>query len=49
MSGATTGPVTLSDLSQDGKLLWCWCADCGRERDVDPATVLLTGEAPRPS
>lgn len=34
-----TGPVTLSDLTRDGKLLWCWCADCGREREVDPATV----------
>lgn len=31
-----TGPVTLFDLSRDGKLLWCWCAEC--ERDVDPAT-----------
>ena len=42
------GPVTLSDLSREGKLLWCWCADCGHERDVDPATIPLPGKFPVP-
>lgn len=37
-------PVTLSDLTRDGKLLWAWCASCGRERDIDPASVPLPGD-----
>lgn len=35
------GPVTLGDLARDGKLLWGWCADCGREQDMDPRTLPL--------
>jgi hypothetical protein len=36
-----SGPVTLGDLIRDDKLLWCYCCDCGHERDVTPATVPL--------
>lgn len=43
-----TGPVTLSDLSRAGKLLWCWCAECGRERDLGSATVPLPDDYPVP-
>jgi hypothetical protein len=42
-------PVTLSDLAHDGKLLWVYCTDCGRERDLDPASLPLPGETPVPS
>jgi hypothetical protein len=44
-----TSPVTLSDLAQDGKLLWLYCCECGRERDVDPLSLPLPGETPVPS
>jgi hypothetical protein len=30
-----TGSVTLGDLIREGKLLWTYCRDCCRERDVD--------------
>ena len=43
-----TGPVTLGDLIREGKLLWCYCRHCGRERDVDPATITLPPEFPVP-
>jgi hypothetical protein len=29
-------------------MLWIYCRDCGRERDVDPATLPLPGEYPVP-
>jgi hypothetical protein len=43
-----TGPVTLGDLVREGKLLWVYCCDCYRERDVNPATVPLPPETPVP-
>jgi len=33
-SGAMTGPVQLGDMIRDGKLFWCYCRDCYRERDL---------------
>jgi hypothetical protein len=36
-----TLPVLLGDLIRDGKLLWLYCWDCFRERDVDPSTIPL--------
>lgn len=41
-------PVTLGDLISDGKLLWLYCCDCCRERDVDPATIPLPAAFPVP-
>ncbi len=41
-------PVRLADLVRDGKLLWCYCRDCCRERDVDPAKIPLPPEFPVP-
>ena len=38
------GPVTLGHLIREGKLLWTYCHDCCRERDVDPATIPLSPE-----
>jgi hypothetical protein len=43
-----TSPVTLGDLIRNGKLLWVYCRDCCRERDVDPATIPLPSEFPLP-
>ena len=43
------GPVTLADLANAGKLLWVYCCDCGRERDVDPLSVPLPPTLPVPS
>ena len=43
-----TSPLTLGTLIRGGKLLWVYCCECGRERDVDPATVLLPGGTPVP-
>jgi hypothetical protein len=43
-----TGPVTLGDLVREGKLLWVYCRECCRERDVDPATIPLPPEFPVP-
>jgi hypothetical protein len=42
-------PVTLGDLAHDGKLLWVYCTECGRERDLDPLSLPLPGETPVPS
>jgi hypothetical protein len=42
-------PVTLGDLINAGKLLWVYCCDCGRERDVDPAALPLPADFPVPS
>ncbi len=25
----TTSPVTLGDLAREGRLLWCYCQQCG--------------------
>jgi hypothetical protein len=38
--------ITLSDLSKDGKLLWAYCNNCGRERDIDPAANPLPPDFP---
>lgn len=43
------GPVTLQDLYREGKLLWLYCTDCGRERDIDPTSLPLPGSMPVPS
>ena len=45
----TGQPVALSDLTHDGKLLWVYCTECGRERDIDPPSLPLPGETPVPS
>ena len=37
----TLGPVTISDLMREGKLLWVYCITCGREKDVHPALLDL--------
>jgi hypothetical protein len=42
------GPVLLGDLIRDGKLLWLYCWDCFRERDVDPSTIPLPPDVPVP-
>ena len=42
-------PVTLGDLIDEGKLLWVYCCDCGRERDIDPALVPLPANFSVPS
>lgn len=42
------GPVRLSDLITEGKLLWCYCCACGHERDLDPSTLPLPGDTPVP-
>jgi hypothetical protein len=41
-------PVTLGDLVREEKLLWVYCCDCGRERDLNPATVPLLADTPVP-
>ena len=48
MSNHATHPVTLADLVRDDKLLWVYCSECGRERDMNPATVPLPPETPVP-
>lgn len=42
------GAVTLGDLMRDGRSLWGWCADCGRELDLDPKTIALPPSYPVP-
>ena len=41
MAEVPTGSVTLGDLIREGKLLWTYCIDCGRERDLDPKQISL--------
>lgn len=43
-----TQPVTLADLSRDDRLMWTYCRDCGREKDLDPSTIPLPGDYPVP-
>jgi hypothetical protein len=43
-----TLPVPLGDLIRDGKLLWLYCRECFRERDVDPSTMPLPPNVPVP-
>jgi hypothetical protein len=40
--------VFLGDLIRDGKLLWLYCRDCFREREVDPSTIPLPPDVPVP-
>lgn len=40
--------VTLGDLITSKKLMWTYCVDCGRERDLDPAHVPLPPQTPVP-
>ena len=40
--------VTLKDLIRDGKLLWIYCNQCGRERDVPPKSIPLPPDYPVP-
>jgi hypothetical protein len=42
--GMSHGPVTLSDLSRDNKLVWIYCRDCCRE--VEIAASALPGFSP---
>ena len=41
-------PVTLGDLVSEDKLLWLYCCDCGRERNVNPTAIPLPPETPVP-
>ena len=45
---ATSTPVTLGDLIHEAKLLWVYCLECCRERDVDPKTIPLPKSFPVP-
>jgi hypothetical protein len=43
-----SGPVTIADLMREEKLLWVYCNDCGRERDVDPKSLAVPATTPVP-
>lgn len=43
-----SGPVRLADLAADGKLLWLYCRDCGREREIEPDSLPLPATFPVP-
>jgi hypothetical protein len=45
---AMSGPVTIADLMRDEKLLWVYCNDCCRERDVDPKSLALPADTSVP-
>lgn len=38
------GLVTIGDLTREGKLLWVYCRDCGRERDLEVHTLPLPAD-----
>jgi hypothetical protein len=40
--------VVIADLIRAHRLLWVYCSECGRERDLDPATLPLPGDYPVP-
>jgi len=42
------GPVTLADLDHEGRKMWTYCCDCGRERDPEPASLPLPPDTPVP-
>ncbi len=44
----SSGPVRLSDLATQHKLLWGYCTACGRERDIDPTALPLPSDTPVP-
>lgn len=41
MRALSPNPVRLGDPIDCGKLLWCYCCDCGHERDLDPRALPL--------
>jgi hypothetical protein len=41
------GSILLGDLIRERKLLWAWCCDCCRERNIDPATIPLPSSTQR--
>ena len=45
----TPSPVTLGDLAREGRLLWCYCQQCGDEREVDPRALGLSDAQPVPT
>lgn len=45
----TSGPVTLADLARAGQLLWLYCPDCHREREVAPLSIGLPPDQPVPT
>ena len=49
MKRPTFTPVTLDDLQRDGKFLWVYCNACGRDVDIDPLTLPLSGTTPVPT
>ena len=40
--------VVIADLIRDHRLLWVYCCECGRERDLDPAILPLPADYPVP-
>ena len=42
-------PITLGDLIASHRLMWTYCRDCYRERDIDPATLPLPPSQPVPT
>ncbi|OYW54118.1 MAG: hypothetical protein B7Y80_13645 [Hyphomicrobium sp. 32-62-53] len=45
----STGPVTLKDLADEGRLLWCYCGACCHEVEVPPLSLGLPGNVPVPN
>ena len=48
VASTMTGPVTLADLSREGRKMWTYCTECGRERDLDPGSLPLPPGTPVP-
>lgn len=46
--GRLVPAVTLADLARDEKLIWLYCRECGREREIDPTTLGIDLETPVP-
>jgi hypothetical protein len=44
----TPQPVTLADLEHEGKLLWVYCCECGKEREIEPGSLPLPRGTPVP-
>lgn len=49
MSNQTWKPATLGSLARDGRLLWCYCCECGYEREIDPLSLGLDPSEPVPT
>ncbi len=43
-----TRPLTLSDLTSSGKLIWLYCYDCGHEQEIPPEMLPLPVSVPVP-